>query len=149
MPELVHGTAIAIGSRAALIRGPSGSGKSDLALRCLAAGPSSILREPVHLIADDQILLTRDGPRLIARAPDSIRGKLEVRGVGIVEVASADEAEVALVVDLDPAKSPPRLPDPVATCLLLGLARPVLVLSPFEASAPAKLLIALASSWGL
>ena len=99
--ELVHGTCVALGRTAALLRGPSGSGKSDLALRFLflaRRGPAAL--EPPILVADDQVWLVRDGERLLARPPDTIRGKIEVRGVGIVEVKSLLEAELALVVDL-------------------------------------------------
>ena len=103
-PELVHGTCVALGRTAALLRGPSGSGKSDLALRFLflaRRGPAA-LEAPI-LVADDQVWLVRNGGRLLARPPDTIRGKMEVRGVGIVEVKSLMEADLALVVDLAPA----------------------------------------------
>ena len=86
-PELFHGTCIALGRTAALLRGPSGSGKSDLALRFLflaRRGPAA-LEAPI-LVADDQVYLTRKSGRLLARAPESIRGRIEVRGVGIVDV---------------------------------------------------------------
>jgi len=143
-PELVHGTCVALGRRAALLRGPSGSGKSDLALRFLflaRRGPAAL--EPPILVADDQVVLVRQGPGLLARAPDTIRGKLEVRGVGIVEVKSLPEAELVLVVDLAPAAEVERLPD-AESVELRGVALPRLRLSPWEASAPIKLAIALA-----
>jgi serine kinase of HPr protein (carbohydrate metabolism regulator) len=144
-PELVHGTCVALGRTAALLRGPSGSGKSDLALRFLflaRRGPAA-LEAPI-LVADDQVYLTRKGARLTATAPPTIRGKIEVRGIGIVEVKSADEAELALVVDLAPSAEIERLPDENATTPLLGLHLPLLRLSPWEASAPIKLAAALA-----
>src|SRR6185436_11959733 len=102
-PELVHGTCVALGRTAALLRGPSGSGKSDLALRFLflaRRGPAA-LEAPI-LVADDQVWLVRNGGHLLAKPPDTIRGKMEVRGVGIVEVKSLIEADLALVVDLAP-----------------------------------------------
>jgi serine kinase of HPr protein (carbohydrate metabolism regulator) len=145
-PELVHGTCVALGRTAALLRGPSGSGKSDLALRFLflaRRGPAA-LEAPI-LVADDQVYLTRKGARLTASAPPTIRGKIEVRGIGIVEVKSADEAELALVVELvASAANIERLPDQNATTPLLGLDIPLLRLSPWEASAPIKLAVALA-----
>ena len=144
-PELVHGTCVALGRTAALLRGPSGSGKSDLALRFLflaRRGPAA-LEAPI-LVADDQVYLTRKGARLAATAPPSIRGKIEVRGIGIVEVKSADEAVLALVVDLVSSGDIERLPDENATTALLGLDIPLLRLSPWEASAPIKLAAALA-----
>jgi HPr kinase/phosphorylase len=144
-PELVYGTCVALGRTAALLRGPSGSGKSDLALRFLflaRRGPAA-LEAPI-LVADDQVHLTRNGSRLAAGAPDTIRGKIEVRGIGIVEVKSTDDAELALVVDLVPAGDIERLPEAEATVRLLGLDIPLLRLSPWEPSAPIKLAIALA-----
>lgn len=144
-PELVHGTCVALGRTAALLRGPPGSGKSDLALRFLflaRRGPAA-LEAPI-LVADDQVLVTRDGSRLLARPPDSIRGKMEVRGVAIVEVKSLAEAELALVVDLVPVEHIERLPEGDARARILGVDLPLVRLSPWEASAPVKLAIALA-----
>lgn len=142
--ELHHGTAIAFAGRAALIRGPSGSGKSDLALRCLAHPPFAGVLAPAQLVADDQAEIERDGGRLIVRAPPTIRGKLEVRGLGILEFPSAEQADLGLIVELVAPQFVPRMPDPVPVVLLLGQPVPLLQLSPFEASAPAKLLLALA-----
>jgi serine kinase of HPr protein (carbohydrate metabolism regulator) len=142
--ELVHGTCVALGRTAALLRGPSGSGKSDLALRFLflaRRGPAAL--EPPILVADDQVRLARRGARLIAAAPDGIRGKMEVRGVGIVEVKSLPEAELALVVDLAPASELERMPEGDAASLL-GVELPLIRLAPWEGSAAIKLAIALA-----
>jgi serine kinase of HPr protein (carbohydrate metabolism regulator) len=144
-PELVHGTCVALGRTAALLRGAPGSGKSDLALRFLflaRRGPAA-LEAPI-LVADDQVCLTRKGTHLLARAPDGIRGRIEVRGVGIVDVKSLEEAELALVVDLVPAGEVERLPDGDATVRLLGVEVPLVRLSPWEASAPIKLAVVLA-----
>ena len=143
--ELVHGTCVALGRTAALLRGVSGSGKSDLALRFLflaRRGPAAL--EPPILIADDQVWLVRNGGGVLAKPPDAIRGKLEVRGVGIVEVKSAAEADLALVVDLAPAQEIERLPQGNGTAPLLGIELPRIALYPWEASAPIKLAIALA-----
>ena len=144
-PELVHGTCVALGRRAALLRGPSGSGKSDLALRFLflaRRGPAA--PEPPILVADDQVCLAREGGRLLARPPQSIRGRIEVRGVGIVDVKSLEEAELALVVDLVAAGEVERLPDGDAAVRLMGVEVPLIRLCPWEASAPIKLAVALA-----
>src|SRR6185436_1391460 len=100
-PELVYGTCVALGRSAVLLRGPSGSGKSDLALRFLflaRRGPAAL--EPPTLVADDQVRIQREGGRLLVEAPATLRGKLEVRGLGIVEMKSAAEAELVLVADL-------------------------------------------------
>ena len=77
-PKRVHASTVAIDGRAVLISGPSGSGKSDLALRLLDRG--------FTLVSDDQTIVRADGDRLIASAPPTIAGKLEVRGIGIVDM---------------------------------------------------------------
>jgi HPr kinase/phosphorylase len=143
--EMVHGTCVALGQRGALLRGPSGCGKSDLALRFLflaRRGPAA--REAPALVADDQVALTRDGRRLLATAPAGIRGKLEVRGVGIVGVKALPQCELVLVVDLVPPEAVERLPEPGATALLAGVELPLIRLAPFEGSAPIKLALAVA-----
>lgn len=113
--------------RGALILGPSGSGKSDLALRSLDAG--------FRLVADDRVELWTSGGRLFGRAPAPLSGLLEVRGVGVLRVAPLDFCAVALAVRMGP---PERLPEPASEAFL-DLAVPTLALDPFEASAPAKL----------
>jgi RNase adaptor protein for sRNA GlmZ degradation len=121
-----------------LLRGPPGAGKSDLALRLIDRG--------ARLVADDQCeLRCQDGAagaRLVARAPASIAGVLEVRGLGIMEVPSLAEAPVALVVDLVDPEKVERLPED-ATEEILGLELPRVALNAFEAAAPAKLHLAL------
>jgi serine kinase of HPr protein (carbohydrate metabolism regulator) len=141
--ELVYGTCVALGRRAALLRGPSGAGKSDLALRFIALGGGE--EERPMLVADDQVFVTPDGHgRLIAAAPAAIAGKIEVRGVGIMEVPAVEEAELALVCDLVGPKEVPRLPpEPPERTVIAGVPLPTLKLEPFEASAPLKLKMAL------
>lgn len=133
-PQPIHGTCVAIGGRGILIRGGSGAGKSDLALRLIAEG--------ARLVADDQVLVGRVAGRLVARAPEPIRGLIEVRGVGLVPAPTAASARLALVVDLAPAGSVPRLPEPRST-RIDGIDIPVAALAPFEASAPIKVRLAL------
>jgi HPr kinase/phosphorylase len=143
--ELAHGTCVALGRTAALLRGPSGAGKSDLALRFLflaRRGPAAL--EPPILVADDQVWLVRHGERILVRPPETIRGRMEVRGIGIVEVKSLAEADLALVVDLAPAGAIERMPGTDRTTRLLGVEVPTIALVPWEGSAPIKLAIALA-----
>jgi serine kinase of HPr protein (carbohydrate metabolism regulator) len=145
--ELVHGTCVALGQHAALLRGPSGSGKSDLALRFLflaRRGPAAL--EPPAMVADDQVSIQRSGTRVLATAPESIRGQMEVRGLGIVGAKSAASAEIVVVVDLVAPGEVPRLPADNATVDLLGVKLPLLRLAPFEASSPIKLALAIARS---
>lgn len=148
--ECVHATAIAAGGRAALIRGPSGSGKSDLALRCLAVPPSALWPGPVCLVSDDQVLIEVRTGKLFAAAPATITGRMEVRGLGVITLPAAALApgavEVCLIVDLLVApERPERLPDPWPTTALTGVSVPCLQLDAREASAPLKVLLALAA----
>lgn len=136
MPEtlLIHATSVAIGGRAVLLRGPSGSGKSDLALRLIDAG--------ARLVADDRSELQREGDAILVRAPATIAGLVEARGIGILRVDSLALAPLALVVDLVAPEAVERLPEPRSETIL-GLSIPLIALAPFEASAPAKLRLAL------
>ena len=98
----IHASCVAIKGKGILILGESGSGKSDLALRLMEGG--------ARLVADDRTELTVERGRLCARAPKSIAGLIEVRGLGVVAQPFEKKATVALAVRLDGA--PERLPDP-------------------------------------
>lgn len=141
----MHGTAIAVGPRAALIRGPSGSGKSDLALRCLVHPASPLVGGPALLVADDQVLVARHGTLLRARAPETLRGKLEVRGLGIIDVGTIapGDVEIVLLVDLTEPGRIERLPETAPTAVLSGIELPLLRVAPWQASAATKVLLAL------
>jgi len=132
----VHGTAIALGSEGILLRGPSGAGKSDFALRLIDQG--------ARLVADDQTELRREGEAITMSAPATIAGQMEVRGLGIIAVASVASAPLRLVVDLMPSAEIERMPVP-RECDYLGCRIPAVALAPFEASAPAKLRLALSA----
>ena len=142
----IHATAIALEDRrAALILGPSGSGKSDLALRCILQGAWIDGRHcAAMLVADDQVIVERQGPYLVARPPGAIAGRIEVRGIGIVPMAHASPATIALAVELVDAPRVERLPDPAPVWPLLGVEVPLIRVAPFEASAHLKVLLALA-----
>jgi len=131
---IVHATCIAFDGRGVLIRGPSGSGKSDLAIRALAAGAG--------LVSDDRVTLAVRGGTIFASAPPPILGMIEIRGLGIMRMEAVGEAALALVVDLADAASVERLPER-RSCEIMGLALPWMALAPFEASAVAKLGFAL------
>jgi HPr kinase/phosphorylase len=133
---LIHATTVAIGGRAVLLRGVSGSGKSDLALRLIDAG--------ARLVADDQSKLWREGDVILVRAPSPIAGLIEVRGVGILRVNSLPAARLTLIADLVAPERVERLPEPCSETIL-GVAIPAIAIVPFEASAPAKLRLALAA----
>ncbi|HUI34221.1 MAG TPA: HPr kinase/phosphatase C-terminal domain-containing protein [Stellaceae bacterium] len=131
---LVHGTTVAIGGHAVLLRGVSGSGKSDLALRLIDAG--------ARLVADDRSELQREGDAIFARTPATIAGLIEARGVGILRVDPLAVARLSLIVDLVAPDAIERLPEPRSEAIL-GLLIPLIALAPFEASATAKLRFAL------
>lgn len=141
--ELVHGTCVALGERAALLRGAPGSGKSDLALRFLALPGDGALR-PL-LVADDQVWVeATDGGLVTASVRATIAGQIEVRGLGICEMPSMATAPLVLVCDLVSGDQVPRMPpDPWDRTILAGVAIPSLKLWAFEASAPLKLRMAL------
>jgi HPr kinase/phosphorylase len=141
--ELVHGTCVAFGRRAALLRGAPGSGKSDLALRFMSL-PAEGEPRPL-LVADDQVFVeARANGTLIVSPPPTIAGKLEIRGLGILDVPFLAEAELVLVCDLVDAKDVPRMPPESPERVdIAGIAVPALRLAPFEVSAPLKLKMAL------
>src|SRR5262249_6859681 len=109
------------------------------ALRLIDAG--------ARLIADDQSELTRDGERIVVRSPATIRGLIEVRGVGIVRLEPLAEAPLALVADLVASEAIERLPKQRVE-LMLGIAVPLIEVAPFAASAVAKVRLALAAFTG-
>lgn len=146
MPELIHASAISVAGRAVLIRGPSGSGKSDLALRCLAVSTPPFASEPPQLVADDRVLAEATEGAVQLTSPASIAGLIEVRGLGIVRVGSVAHSRLALVADLALPGGVERLPDPPLLVQVCGIEFPAVRIAAFEASAPLKLLLALEAS---
>ncbi len=137
--EQVHGSAVSIDGAGVLITGNSGSGKSDLTLRLIDEGAA--------LIADDRVDVRVLDRSLLAAAPETIAGLLEVRGVCIVELSHLNDVPLQLVIDLAPPAEIERLPEPAATTIL-GIDLPLVRLNPFEASAPAKVRMALKLATG-
>jgi len=131
--ETVHASTVATDGRAVVILGPSGSGKSDLALRLLDRG--------FTLVSDDQTVVKKDGERLVASAPPNIAGKLEIRGIGIVDMETVTNIPVALLVEL--TSEIQRLPDESRERPLLGVKLPLISIDAMTASAPSKVALAL------
>ncbi len=133
----IHATCVAVSGSGVLLRGPAGSGKSDLALRLIDGG--------ARLVADDQVALTARDGRLFARPPETIAGNIEARGIGVMTLPHDGEAPVALVIDLVAPDLVERMPEP-ARCRYLGIELPLVALAAFEASAPAKVRLAVSAA---
>ncbi|UDF03829.1 HPr kinase/phosphorylase [Asticcacaulis sp. AND118] len=131
---IIHATSLTVPIRGqwrgVLLMGPSGVGKSDLALRAMESG--------FRLISDDYSVLWASGDHIFASAPDTIAGRMEVRGVGITAQARRTLTRVSLCVQCQLSK-PERLPE-VELTPVLGHDIPTLRLNPREASTVAKLL---------
>jgi len=131
--ENLHASTVALDGRAVLISGPSGSGKSDLALRMLDRG--------FRLVSDDRTIIRKEGAKLIASAPETIKGKMEIRGLGIFEIEHVADVPIALVVEL--RSDIERLPDDSRERLILGVGIPLVSVDALTASAPSKVALAL------
>ncbi len=130
---LLHGTVVDVAGHGVLLRGPSGSGKSDLALR--------LVDRRATLIADDQVIVYPRPKGLKAMAPDALRGYLEVRGLGLISTPVTGSSFIRLIVDLVEPDSVPRLPE-YAIEELCGKKIPRIMLNAFEVSTPLKIELA-------
>lgn len=126
--ELVHATSVAIDGHGMLIMGPSGSGKSDLALRLIDRG--------AVLVSDDYTEVVNRNGLLLLRAPENIAGKMEIRHLGLVEMASTNDIPATIVIRLDP--NPARMPEHFPEIMISGRPLPVVSLAGKEPSAPIK-----------
>jgi serine kinase of HPr protein (carbohydrate metabolism regulator) len=126
---LLHASCVAIGEAGVLLRGPSGSGKSDLALRLIDDGAA--------LVADDYCEVSAIGTDLMVSPPRTIAGKLEIRGYGIVTRPFVARARAVLLVDLAAGRDVARLPDPEHS-VIDGVSVRRMALDPFIASATAR-----------
>ena len=130
----IHASCISLGGRGILFLGDSGAGKSDLSLRMITSFDAK-------LVADDRVDIKITNDKVIAAAPDILKGLLEVRGVGIISLPPQDSVEVNLVVNLTTAQLE-RLPEK-SFYEIAGVSLPQISLNPFEISAPAKVLAAI------
>lgn len=130
--QTIHASCVSLGGRAVLIAGASGSGKSDLALRLIDRGAT--------LVSDDYTIVVAIAGRLVASPPPTIAGRMEVRGVGLLDMRFEEGVTICLLVDLD--RPPERLPHG-AEIEVAGLDLPVIGLAGLEASAAIKVETAL------
>ena len=126
--ETLHASCVAIGGRAVLIEGLSGSGKSDLALRLIDRG--------AVLVSDDYTIVRRSTGTLTASAPPNITGLLEVRGIGLIALPFESDVAVTLMVSI--SDDVERMPDDSNTRLIAGIAVPLGHVRSLDASAPIK-----------
>jgi serine kinase of HPr protein (carbohydrate metabolism regulator) len=131
--ETLHASCVTIDGRAVLITGPSGSGKSDLALRLIDRGAT--------LISDDYTIVRREGTVIRASAPERIAGMIEVRGLGLMPMPHSGDAPVALVIAL--AEPIERMPESEERRMIAGVSLPVVRLAAFEGSTPIKVALAM------
>jgi len=132
-PVAHQASCVAIHGRAVLIEGPPGSGKSSLVLALLDRGAT--------LVGDDGVLLERIADQLIAKPHPRIAGLVEVRNLGLLQIAEPVAAPVALVLTFDP--DPPRFIDAAETCERHGVALPLIRLAPSSPILPLKAELAL------
>ena len=130
----VHGTSVSIDGDGVLFRGPSGSGKSDLALRMINYG--------AQLVSDDQVCLTRRNDNIFMSSPPTIRNSMEVRGIGIVNTIAQKEAPLLLVLNMSPNNAASRMPI-WQLCTFLDIKVPAVEFAPFEISAHLKVKLAI------
>ena len=138
----VHGSCVAFGNKAVLIRGKPGSGKSDLVLQLIDSQGyglgAKVLR--AKLVADDQVVLLREKNLVFASAPQILGGKLEIRGRGIVAVSHRKKAKLWFVIDLKPHVEITRMPESSEVITdILGVQFPLHCVDPTAPSAAARI----------
>jgi HPr kinase/phosphorylase len=130
MKEIIHATAVQINGAGILLRGLSGSGKSDLALRLIDQG--------AVLIADDQVECQKRKDAVFLSAPATLAGLIEIRGLGLMRLPFAADVILRLVIDLVPQEQMQRMPE-AFFAQICGDAIPCFQLCPWQASAPVKI----------
>jgi HPr kinase/phosphorylase len=137
--EIIQATAVAVNGKGVLLRGPSGSGKSDLALRLIDRG--------AVLVADDGVAAEPQADHVSLAPPAPIAGMLELRGIGLAKLDYTADVPLALVVDLAAGTELDRLPERQETTIC-GCPVPALTLDGLQPSAPLKVEMALAAVTG-
>lgn len=137
----LHGGCILLAEAGILIRGPSGSGKSTLARELIAARQTR--GGFAALVADDRVMVSRHGTRLVARPHPAIAGLIEQRGFGLRQLPYEEAAVLRVVADVS-TEDWMRFPESEAlSTSLLGLRLPRVAGRPDQLAA----LIEAAISW--
>ncbi len=143
---LVHGSCVSLGEAGVLLLGPPGSGKSDLVLRLIdqpGYGVSGKLKH-AELVADDQVVIKFEEGHLVASAPATIAGRIEIRGLGLMDLPHRAAVVLALAVRFDARESIERLPDLEKFRFeILGTSLPMVQIDLASPSAPARIRAAL------
>jgi HPr kinase/phosphorylase len=134
----IHASAVLIGAKAALIRGPAGAGKSKLAFELIAAGQHGTFgAQPfVRLVADDRARIEVRAGRLLVRPAPALAGLLEVRGLGIRRLPYEPLAVVGLVIDLAAADADRHPAREAGETMLEGVGLPRLAVAAGAAALP-------------
>ena len=131
----IHASAVLVGPKAVLIRGPAGSGKSRLAWDLVTAATQGLLPFAI-LVADDRAFLENHSGRLVVRPSQSLAGMIEIRGLGIRKVPVEPAAVVGLVVDLDAADAARHPEKAAVTAIIDGVSLPRLAVAAGIAGLP-------------
>ena len=132
-PQQLHATCVELNGAGILLRGPSGGGKSDLALRLLDAGSL--------LVADDRVDVKAVDGALFAGPPETLSGLIEARGLGILEMSYRAETRIAVIIDMVPEADIARLPE-AETAIVCEIHVPLFRIDPFTVSAVSKVRLA-------
>ena len=138
----VHASCVAFGNKAILMRGKPASGKSDLVLQLIDSQGHGLGERLLRakLVADDQVVLSRVGDVVFASPPEILKGKLELRGRGIITISHKSKAKLELVIDLLPRVEIARMPENDAMITeILGVQFPRYEIDPTAPSAAARI----------
>ena len=138
----IHSSCVAFGNKAILMRGKPASGKSDLVLQLIDSQGHGLGERLLRakLVADDQVVLSRVGDVVFASPPEILKGKLEMRGRGIITISHKSKAKLELVIDLLPRVEIARMPENDAMITeILGVQFPRYEIDPTAPSAAARI----------
>ena len=131
----IHASAVLVGAKAVLIRGPSGSGKSRLAWDLVQAAEQGILPF-ARLVVDDRAFVEAQGGRLLVRPAPTLAGMIEIYGLGVRQLPYEPLAAVGLVADLAAPDADRMPPDEAGKAIICGVTLPRLSVARGMAALP-------------